>query len=168
MSRLIGDDLPAALLSRLSPVRAVDEADRAIVICSVDDAGFPYPAMLSSLEMVAVDASTIRLALASASRTASNFHANRHVTLIVADERGVYYIKATASLVRSGMQPAPELAAYELRVDAVLQDDAATHEGARVVSGIRVERDALDEPRSQRILAELTKRPISWTRVPEA
>ena len=159
MSRLIGDDLPEALLSRLSPVRAFDEADRAIVICSMDDGGFPHPAMLSSLEIVAVDATTIRLALDRASRTASNVQANRHVTLIVADERGVYYVKATASLVRRGMQQAPELTAYELRVDAVLEDDAAKHEGARVVSGIRVERDALDQPRSQRILAELTKHP---------
>ncbi len=68
----------------------MERADRAVVICSVDEHGWPHPAMLSSLEIVAVDGRNMRLAIHSRSRTARNLLANGRLTVIVADEEAVY------------------------------------------------------------------------------
>ena len=159
MSTLLGDHLPQSLQSRLSADRAFDEADRAIVICSVDDRDFPHPAMLSSLELIATDATAIRLAVYGASTTARNLRANGRLTIVLADERGVFYVKGDASLIKDAMNAAPELAVFSLRVDAVLHDDPANHENARVVSGIRVERGTVNVERGRLILSELIPNP---------
>jgi hypothetical protein len=143
MSLFLGDSLPDSLTQRLNPDRAMERADRAVVICSVDEHGWPHPAMLSSLEFVAVDSRNIRLAIHSRSRTARNLQANGRLTAILADEDAVYYVKGDTRLLAPG-RDAPDLARFNLRVDSVLQDAAGEYEHARIVAGIRVTRDALD------------------------
>lgn len=156
MSRLIGHHLSAALLGTLSVARAMDRADRAIVICSVDEQGRPHPAMLSSLEIVARDARSIRMAVHASSRTARNLAANRHLTMILADEAGVFYVKGDAALTAASMTSAPAMSMFTLQVDRVLEDSPADHERAQIVSGIRVTRAAPDADRAQALLHELS------------
>lgn len=156
MSRLIGHHLSEALLETLSSHHALERAERVILICSVDEQGRPHPAMLSSLEMVARDVRNIRLAVHSSSRTARNLTANRQLTMILADETGVYYVKGDAVLTSSSMTAAPALSAFTLHVDRVLEDTPAEHEQATIVTGIHVTRAALDVKRAQAILAELS------------
>ena len=155
MSRLIGHHLSEALLQTLSAERATERADRAIVICSVDEQGRPHPAMLSSLEIVAHDARNIRLAVHASSRTARNLTANRHLTTILADETGVFYVKGDAVLTSASMTAAPAMSMFTLQVDRVLEDSPADYEQATLVSGIRITRGALDLHRAQMLLREL-------------
>jgi hypothetical protein len=157
LSRLIGHHLSEALLETLSATRARGRADHAIVICSVDEQGRPHPAMLSSLEIVARDARHVRLAVHAASRTARNLTANKHLTLILADETGVHYVKGDAVLTAASMTAAPAMSAFTLNVDRVLEDTPADYEQATIVSGIRITRGALDADRAQAILHELTR-----------
>jgi hypothetical protein len=156
MSRLIGHHLSEPLLEILSAQRAVERADRAIVICSVDEQGRPHPAMLSSLEIVARDARHVRLAVHSSSRTARNLTANKHLTLILADEAGVHYVKGDAVLTTAALTSAPALSAFTLHVDRVLEDTPSAYEQATLVSGIRITREAVDPQRAQAILRELS------------
>ena len=156
MSRLIGHHLSEALLETLSVTRALERADRGIVMCSVDEQGRPHPAMLSSLEIVAHDARHVRLAVHASSRTARNLTANKHLTVILADETGVQYLKGDAVLTAASMTTAPALSLFTLHVDRVLEDTPADYEQATITSGIRITRGALDLERAQAILHELS------------
>jgi hypothetical protein len=156
MARLIGHHLTESLLETLSVERGLGRSDHAIVICSVDEQGRPHPAMLSSLEIVARDARHVALAVHAASRTARNLAANRHLTLILADESGVHYVKGDAALTSASMTAAPALSAFTLHVDRVLEDTPSDYEHAQIVSGIRIARAAVDADRAQAILRELS------------
>ena len=155
MSRFVADHLPEALLGRLSIDRAFDHTDRAIVICTVDEHGWPHPAMLSSLELIARDARNVSLATHASSRTTRNLVANGRLTLILVDEQATYYVKGDVLLRSAAMHAAQELAAFNLRVDSVLHDVAEDYERARISSGIRVERGTLDRARAEAVLREL-------------
>ena len=156
MSRTLGSHLTRDLLWRLSIEAAMDNANAAIVICSIDQDGWPHPAMLSSLDVVARDERHIALAVHASSTTARNLRTHRRMAFILADERGVYYIKGTATLMRASMTAAPELASFVVSVMEMREDDPAAHERARVTSGIRVERVGIDKDRAAAVLSELT------------
>jgi hypothetical protein len=155
MSRFTADHLPPALVDRLSRERAIDQADRAIVVCTVDEHGWPHPAMLTTLEVVARDARNVRLALHAASRSARNLQANGRLTLVLADEHGVFYVKGDVLLTAPALARAPHLSKFNLRVDSVLVDDPAAYEDARLTSGITVARGALDRVAALALLDEL-------------
>jgi hypothetical protein len=155
MSRFLADHLSDALVGRLSIDRAWANADGAIVLCTVDEHGWPHPAMMSTLELVARDARNIRFAPHAASRTARNLMANGRLTVILADETGAFYLKGDVLLISAAMQAAPDLAAFNMRVDSVLHDVAEEHESARIVTGIRVERGAFDRARAEAVIREL-------------
>ena len=156
MSTFIGDALPEILTHRLSADQALERSDRALVICSVDEHGWPHPAMLSGLELVALDQRNIRLALYTRSRTTRNLRANGRLTVIVADEDAVYYLKGD-TLPLAINASTPELTRFNLRVDSVLQDAAGTDEHARIVTGIRITRDAMDPAAARARLDALLK-----------
>ena len=63
MSQLLGKDLPAPLLMRLSGGEIAAHEGKIIPIVTVDDAGWPHPALLSYYEIAAKDASTLDMAL---------------------------------------------------------------------------------------------------------
>ena len=156
MSRFVADHLTDTVMQRLSGESALQNANRAILICSVDEHGWPHPAMLSSLELVARDARNIRLAPHRQSRTARNLQSNGRLTVVVADEGGVFYIKGDVILAAASMAADPDLAAFNMRVDSVLEDRAQEYEAARVISGIAVERGEWDRERAAAVLGELT------------
>jgi len=108
MSRFVGDRLTDALLSRLGRDRAIEHGNHGIVICTVDEHGWPHPAMVSSLELVARDARTIRLALHTASRSVRNLRANGRLTLVLAEDASVHYIKGAAQPIVRPIPPSQE------------------------------------------------------------
>jgi hypothetical protein len=154
MSRFVGEELPEALRSRLGLDRAIEQADRAIVICTIDEHGWAHPAMASTLELVACDARNIRLALHARSRTVRNIRANGRLTVIVADEQSVHYLKGDALVVAPAFATRPDFAKINLRLDSVLEDIPADYEHARITTGIRIER-AIDQASSRELLNEL-------------
>jgi hypothetical protein len=155
MSKFISDHLPESLLARLSRSESFDHANVAIVVCSVDEHGWPHPAMLTTLEVVARDARNIRLAMHGRSRTARNMQTNGMLTLILADEHGVFYVKGDVRLTAPSVPSVPDLAAFNLRIDSVLEDNPAAYEKARIASGITVVRDDADRTRAEALLTEL-------------
>lgn len=155
MSRFLADHLTAALLTRLSADTALDRAGVAIIMCTVDEHGWPHPAMLSSLEVVARDAHNVRLATNVASRSTRNLKVNGKLSLILADEHSVHYLKGDVILLEPSMQSAPHNAKFNMRVDSVLEDLPTEWEHARLLSGIRIERPNLDTATARATLAEL-------------
>ena len=155
MSKFVADYLPDAVLIRLAADTALEHVETAIVICSVDEHGWPHPAMLSRLEVVALDARNVRLATHVASRTTRNLKANGKLSLILADSQAVHYIKGDVLLIAPAMRSAPHLAKFNLRVDSVLADDPQDYENARLVAGITIERREVDTVAARAILDEL-------------
>ena len=155
MSTFIADHLPDQLLAHLSPVTSIDDDGVAIVICTVDEHGWPHPAMLSRLEVVARDARNVRLATHVASRTTRNLKANGKLSLVLADAGAVHYVKGDVLLLEPSMRVALHLAKFNLRVDSVLADNPQDYEDARIVTGITIERRTVDAAAARAILEEL-------------
>src|SRR5688572_6594915 len=127
MSRFVADHLPDNVVACLSSATALERLEHAIVICTVDEHGWPHPAMLSTLEIVAKDASNVRVATHVSSRSTRNLKANGMLSIILADETAVYYIKGDALLLAAAMSAAPQKAKFNVRVDSVLQDNPAEY-----------------------------------------
>lgn len=155
MSRFVADHLNPDLIAQLSADTAVARANTAIVICSIDEHGWAHPAMLSTLEVVAKDARNVRIATHIGSRTTRNLRANGKLSMIIADETAVHYVKGDVLPLAPSMRTVPHYAKFNLRVDSVLQDVPTEDENARIVSGIRVERSDLDTQKARSILEEL-------------
>ncbi len=134
---------------------AIERANVAIVICSIDEDGWAHPAMLSTLEVVAKDARNMRIATHVGSRTTRNLKTNGKLSMIIADETAVHYLKGDVLLLAPAMRTMPHYAKFNLRVDSVLQDVPTEYENARIVSGIRIERSDLDTQKARAILEEL-------------
>jgi Pyridoxamine 5'-phosphate oxidase len=157
MSTFVADQLPEALREQLSRDHAREHANRALVICTADETGWPHPAMLSSYEVVAIDARNVRLATHVSSRTTRNMKANGRLTLILVDAGIAYYVKGDVLLLSASMKSSPALAMFNLRVDSVLADDPQAYENARITSGITVERGVVDEAAVAAVLDELVR-----------
>jgi hypothetical protein len=155
MSRFAGEQLTDGLLSRLGVDHAIESGDRAIVICTIDEHGWAHPAMVSGFELVAKDAQNVRLALHARSRTVRNVQANGRLTIILADEQSVHYVKGDALVIAPALTARAEFSKINLRVDSVLEDAAADYEQARISCGIRIERAAIDVTTARAWLQEL-------------
>jgi hypothetical protein len=149
MSRFVADHLTAPVLTALS------REDHAIVMCTIDEHGWPHPAMLSAFEVAARDASNVRLALHVSSHSTRNLKANGKLSIVLAHEEGVYYVKGDVLMRAASMRNAPYNAAFNLRVDSVLEDNASDYERARLISGIRIERADFDVAAARVIRDEL-------------
>ena len=82
MSRSLGPALPADLLAQLSQADLESQLGRAMPFVTQDADGTPHPMLCSYLEWLAVDATTLRLAIAAGSRSARNLEARRVGTLL--------------------------------------------------------------------------------------
>jgi hypothetical protein len=144
MSMSLGAHLPAGAQVVLNAPESQTYFDRAIVICSVDENSKPHPAMLSTRELFAVDATHLSLTVHATSRTAKNLRANGHVTVILADCDGVFYLKGAAEPVEPDTLR-PDVALFRVRLTDVLEDTPTGDEKARITTGIRFERtEAVD------------------------
>jgi hypothetical protein len=150
------DHLPADLQARLSADEALDRADRAFLVCTVDAEGRPHPSMLSAFEVAARDAATLRLGTYASSRTSRHLASDGRITLMVVEPGAVYYVKGRARQLAASLRCAPGVAKFEVRVDHVRADAADPREGAvRVVDGIRIARAAVQPAEARAMLAEL-------------
>jgi hypothetical protein len=98
--------------------------------------------MLSYAELAATGPSDLQVSVYAGSRTAQHLAGAGRATLLFVDERGAYYVKAR-STGRSRAHPGrPDVAIFDVRVAAVLEDAAdPSREGeAAITSGIRFRR----------------------------
>jgi hypothetical protein len=138
VARSLGPAVPDRLLSRLMGPLASAPPDQAIVLATLDPFGWPHPALLSYGEVIALDASRLRLGLHADSRSGRHLRESGRATLVFADAELCLYVKAEA-LPLPARRDAPALARFELIVRDVLEDRAEGEEtGARLASGLAI------------------------------
>lgn len=137
MTRRVGGELTAELVERLSQRDLAAMLGRAIPVITVDPDGRPHPMLCSYLELLAVDARTVRIAIGAGSGSAVNMQERRVVTVLLVERGIATYLKCRAS---GDGRVFGELVRFELCVDDVLEDSAAETEGdARITGGISYE-----------------------------
>jgi hypothetical protein len=138
MAKLIGNELPNDLYNRLSGNNLEMYAEKVIPAVTVDANSWPHPAMLTYLEVVAKDRRNIRLAPYKNSNTTNNMRRNGKLTMLIIDERIIYYIKGSVEEIKNEMTCSPHISKLNMRVEQVLTDqtDEQIEAGVYVVSGV--------------------------------
>jgi hypothetical protein len=158
MVRLRTEQLTDDLYRRLGGADIASRANQAIVLCTVDDRGWPHPAMLSYFEVAAVDRHNLHLAVYTNSRTCTNMRERGKATLIIVDDGLVCYIRGEATELAPAMRGAEYNATLNLRIEQVVFDEPPPdlEPGVRVMTGITYSaRTRATLARSQAVLAEL-------------
>jgi len=154
VSRSLGPALPPDLQKRLSQQDLPRLLGRALPLLTVDDRGRPHPMLCSYLELLAVSATEIRVAVGGRSSARRNLETRGVATLLIVEPDVTVYVKCRTSgaPVLSG-----DLACFELLVEEVLEDEAAEGEaGARITGGLTYAPvPALDSGWARAVLAAL-------------
>jgi hypothetical protein len=158
MARFLSTELPDDLYRRLCGDDLDAHAEKIIPICTVDANGWPHPALLGYLEVIAKDRRNLRLATYKDSTTTNNMRRNGKVTLVILDERVVYYIKGNARELAREMRCAPYASKLNVRIEEVLLDQteeqleagvfvahAPTYTDPHLAERVRRARDILGE-----------------------
>jgi Pyridoxamine 5'-phosphate oxidase len=142
MATAIGPSLPPPLLARLAGSRRAAPIDVAVALTTVDDEGFPHPALLTYAEVAAGGPRDLRLAVAATSRTAANLRRDGRAALSFIDTEGAWYVKAVASGGDQVLTVSPGVVVFPMRVVQVLADtvDVTREPEAAILSGIRFRR----------------------------
>jgi hypothetical protein len=157
--------LPPVLTDRLNRLlngeRLSEQLSKVLLLITLDEAGWPYVAMLSYLEVIAVDGSNLRIAPWSNSTTTANLRRSGKATLIVVDEELACYIQTTAQELGHELDGFSGMAKINLRIESILEDKALDYEGAaRVTTGILFENPDMDAAyveRGRRVLDALRR-----------
>jgi hypothetical protein len=154
MSRSLGSALPPELVARFSQTDLPARLGRGLPFLTLAADGTLHPMLCSYLEWRAVDARTLRLALAAGSRSARNLEERGVGTLLVVEPGLTIYIKCRAM---GAPRRLGELARFSLAVEDVLEDSPTAEEGdVRITGGITYAPvPALEEPWAQTVLAAL-------------
>jgi len=155
--------LPPLLTDRLYDLLSGEHLDaqlnKVLLLITRDEAGWPYAAMLSYLEVIAPDRSNIRIAPWNNSTTSANLRHDPKVTLVLVDQELACYIQASAQELSRDLEGFPGMAKTNLRIESILEDKALDYEGAaRVTTGIRFENPQMDAEyiaRGRAVLAAL-------------
>jgi hypothetical protein len=158
MSRLIGKDLNEALLDRLSGRNVASHEGKIIPIFTLDESGWPAPALLSYYEIVAKDLSTIDMALWKNSSTARNLRRADKVTIMITDHEVNYYLKGKVNELQSEMPGVPAVSRFRIRLEQVLEDQEPN---AEITSGLTYKRLASRESDdiAAKVLQQLREEP---------
>ena len=154
MSRSLGAALPPGLLARFSQADLPSLLGRGLPFLTLGADGTLHPMLCSYLEWLAVDAGTLRLAIAAPSRSARNLEERGVGTLLLVEPGLTIYIKCRAmgAPLRRGA-----LARFSLAVEDVLEDSPTAEEGdVRITGGITyAPGPSLDEAWVRAVLAAL-------------
>jgi hypothetical protein len=157
MAVALGSTLSDALFERLSGRDPGRHRGLVLPFCTVDAAGWPHVALLSYTEIVARDASTLRVALYADSGSAENLRRSGRATLLLFDAGLAQYVKLHAAELPQRIAATPWNAVFELRVEQVLSDAADPHRegGSVITSGISFEPDPAHDAMRAAVLAAL-------------
>ena len=155
MSRSLGAALPADLLALLSQRDLAPLLGRGIPLVTLGADGRPHPMLCSYLELLAMSATALRLAIAVRSRSAANLQSQGVGTFLLVEPERSVYLKCRA--VGPPRVVFGNLARFELTVEDVLEDAPTEAEGpARITSGITyAPAPDLDAPWVKALLAAL-------------
>ena len=133
MSRLVGKELTKLLLDRLNGQNVTPHESKIIPIFTLDDLGWPHPALLSYFEVVAKNSSTVDLALWKDSSTANNLRRLGKVTLMITDKGLNYYLKGSVKELEAEMSGAPQVSRFRIATEQLLEDQEPN---AEITSGL--------------------------------
>lgn len=154
MSRSLGPGLPPGLVTRFSQTALPSLLGRGMPFLTLAADGTLHPMLCSYLEWLAVDARTLRLAIAAPSRSARNLEERGVGTLLLVEPTLTIYIKCRAmgAPLRLG-----DLARFSLVVEDVLEDAPTAEEGdVRITGGITyAPAPSLEEAWAKAVLAAL-------------
>lgn len=122
MSQLLGKELTKELFNLLKGENVASKLGKAIVIVTVDDKGWPHPAMLSYYEVVAKERSRIDLAIGKTSTTTKNLRRTGQITLLITDSGINYYLKGSAREVKESMEGVPFMSLFRVEIEQLLED----------------------------------------------
>jgi len=122
MSRLVGNHLTEALMSRLGGPDVEVHEGKIIPVFTLDESSWPHPALLSYYEVRARDVSTLDLAVWKESSTANNLRRRGVLTLMITDEGVNYYVKGSVQQLEAEMAGAPQVTRFRMRVEQLLED----------------------------------------------
>ena len=137
MSRLVGKELTKLLLDRLNGQNVTPHESKIIPIFTLDDLGWPHPALLSYYEVVAKNSSTVDLALWKDSSTANNLRRLGKVTLMITDKGLNYYLKGSVKELEAEMAGAPQVSRFRIATEQLLEDQEPN---AEITSGMTYSR----------------------------
>ena len=137
MSQLLGKELTKDLFNLLKGENVASKLGKAIVIVTVDDKGWPHPAMLSYYEVVAKERSRIDLAIGKTSTTTKNLRRTGQITLLITDSGINYYLKGSAREVKESMEGVPFMSLFRVEIEQLLEDQEPD---AVITSGVTFSR----------------------------
>ena len=137
MSRLLGKELTEALVKRLGGQELASHEGKIIPIFTLDESGWPHPALLSYYEVVAKNSFTLDIALWKNSSTANNLRRTGRVTLMIADKGINYYLKGKVRELAAEMAGAPVVSRFRIAIEQLLEDQEPN---AEITSGLTYNR----------------------------
>jgi hypothetical protein len=133
MSKTLGNQLTEPLLQRLSGGAMASHEGKIIPIVTLDEGGWPHPALLSYYEIVAKNGSTLEMAIWKDSSTANNLRRVGKISLMIADEGVNFYIKGSVTELEKEMRGAPQVSRFQISVQELLEDQEPN---AHITSGM--------------------------------
>jgi hypothetical protein len=137
MSQKLGKELTEALLKRLNGHSVGSHEGKIIPIFTLDESGWPHPALLSYYEVVAKDSSTIDMGLWKNSSTANHLRRRGKVTLMITDKGVNYYLKGSVRELQAEMKDIPQVSRFRMTTEELLEDQEPN---AEITSGRRYSR----------------------------
>ena len=145
MSQLLGKTLTEALLQRLNGQAIEAHEGKIIPILTLDEQGWPHPALLSYYEVVAKSSTILDIALWKSSSTAINLRQTEKITLLITDKGTNYYLKGSVKELQPEIPGIPLQSRFRITVEQLLEDQEPN---AEITSGLtykrRTERAATD------------------------
>jgi hypothetical protein len=108
-----------------------------IPILTLDESGWPHPALLSYYEVVAKNATTLDIALWKKSSTANNLRQTGKVTLLISDKGVNYYLKGSVKELQTEMPGIPLQSRFRIAIEQLLEDQEPN---AEITSGMAYSR----------------------------
>jgi|SRR5215475_3071719 len=137
MSRLLGKELPAPLLQRLSGAEIESHEGQIIPIFTIDETGWAHPALLSYYEIVAKNSATLDMALWKDSSTAKNLRRAGKVTLMISDKGVNFYLKGGVRELDYEMPKAGPVSRFRVTLEQVIEDQEPN---AEITAGLTYRR----------------------------
>ena len=137
MSQLLGKELTEALLKRLSGKDVKAHEGKIIPIFTLDESGWPHPALLSYYEVVAKNSTTIEIALWKNSSTARNLRQTNKVTFLITDKGINYYLKGSVKELQAEIPGIPLQSRFRVTAEQLLEDQEPN---AEITSGLTYSR----------------------------
>ena len=145
MSQMLGKELTEALLDRLNGRDVQAYEGKIIPIFTLDESGWPHPALLSYYEVVAKNSTTIDIALWKNSSTAKNLRQTNKITFLITDRGINYYLKGKVKELQTAIPGVPLQSRFRVTTEQLLEDQEPN---AEITSGLtysrRKERAATD------------------------